>query len=95
MMSQTSLQAALELSRIQGCTDFRAELAQLDLPTLFVHGDADASVPPELTSRKAAALIPNARLVVYEGAPHGLYFTHKERLNRDIAAFARGENEAV
>jgi non-heme chloroperoxidase len=91
MMTQTSLQAALELSRIQTLTDFRSELARLDLPTLFVHGDADASAPLDITSRPAAALIPNARLTVYEGAPHGLYFTHKERLNRDIAAFARNE----
>ncbi|MET0389510.1 MAG: alpha/beta hydrolase, partial [Polyangiales bacterium] len=90
MMLQTSLQAALELNRIQVSTDFRAELARIDRPALVIHGDCDASAPLELTGRPTAALIPGAQLVVYEGAPHGLYFTHQERLNRDLAAFASG-----
>lgn len=88
MMTQTSLRAATELNRIQTATDFRAELSSLRIPTLFIHGDRDASFPLELTSRPAAALIPGARLLVYEGGPHGLYFTHKEKLNRDLAQFA-------
>lgn len=53
-----------------------------------IHGDRDASAPLELAGRRTAALIPGARLDVYEGAPHGLYFTHKERPNRDLASFA-------
>jgi pimeloyl-ACP methyl ester carboxylesterase len=89
MMTQTSLQAAGELNRIQVGTDFRPELARLDVPVLILHGDRDASAPLEVTGRPAAALIPGARLVVYEGAPHGLYFTHKQRLNHDIANFVR------
>ena len=88
MMTQTSLHAAVELNRIQTSTDFRAELSSLRIPTLLIHGDRDASFPLELTSGRAAALIPGARLLVYEGGPHGLYFTHKERLNRDLAQFA-------
>lgn len=87
MMLQTSLQAAIALNRIQVSTDFRPELAWIDRPTLVIHGDRDASAPLELTGRPTAALIPGAELIVYEGAPHGLYFTHQERLNRDIAAF--------
>jgi len=89
MMTGTSLQAAVELNRIQTTTDFRGELSQISIPTLLIHGDRDASFPLDLTSRPAAALIPGARLIIYEGAPHGLYFTHKERLNRDLAQFAR------
>jgi non-heme chloroperoxidase len=88
MMTQTSLLAAGELNRIQMSTDFRPELARIEVPTLIIHGDKDASAPLELTSRPAAALIPGARLEVYEGGPHGLYFTHKERLNQDLACFA-------
>ena len=88
-MLQTSPLATVELTRIQMTTDFRAELAKIDLPTLVIHGDSDASAPVELTGRPAAELIPGARLVVYEGAPHGLYFTHRRRLNADIVAFAR------
>lgn len=88
MMTQTSLRATVELSRIQTSTDFRGELSRIRIPTLLIHGDCDASASLEATSRLAAALIPGARLVVSEGGPHGLYFTHKERLNRDIAQFA-------
>jgi pimeloyl-ACP methyl ester carboxylesterase len=89
MMTQTSLKAAGELNRIQVATDFRPELARLDVPVLILHGDRDASAPLEVTGRPAATQIPGARLVVYEGAPHGLYFTHKERLNLDIVHFIR------
>jgi non-heme chloroperoxidase len=88
IMTQTSLLAAAELNRIQMTTDFRPELPGIDIPTLVVHGDRDASAPLDLTGRPAAALIPNARLEVYEGAPHGLYFTHQDRLNAEIARFA-------
>lgn len=88
MMNQTSHQAMLAMSRIQATTDFRPELAHIKTPMLLIHGDRDASAPLELTSRPAAALIPGARLAVYEGGPHGLYFTHKAQLNRDIVQFA-------
>jgi non-heme chloroperoxidase len=88
MMTETSLLAAVELNKIQSSTDFRPELARIDRPALIVHGDRDASAPLELTGRPAAALIPSARLEVYGGGPHGLYFTHAKRLNEDIARFA-------
>ena len=34
--------------------------------------------------------VPGARLLVYEGAPHGLFLTHQDRLNADLLASARG-----
>jgi non-heme chloroperoxidase len=89
MMNMASHQAMLALTDIQGATDFRPELVRLDTRTLFIHGDRDASIPLEITSRPACDLVKGAQLVVYEGGPHGLYVTHKDRLNRDIAAFAR------
>jgi len=87
MMLQTSHQAMLELARVQTVTDFRAELARIRVPSLVVQGDRDASAPLELTGRPTAALIGGASLNVYEGAGHGLYFTHAERLNQDLLAF--------
>jgi non-heme chloroperoxidase len=87
MMLQTSHQAMLELARVQTITDFRAELARIRVPSLVVQGDRDASAPLELTGRPTAALIEGASLNVYEGAGHGLYFTHAERLNQDLLAF--------
>lgn len=93
-MLDTSILATVELTRVQMTTDFRPALTRVDKPTLVIHGDRDASAPLDLTGRRAAELIPRARLVVYEGAPHGLYFTHRHRLNADIAAFATSSNSS-
>jgi non-heme chloroperoxidase len=86
-MLSTSLRAAIEFQRSGSETDFRDELAQLTVPTLIIHGDADASAPLALTGSRTAALVPDSRLIVYENAPHALYLTHRERLNRDLLAF--------
>lgn len=51
----------------------------------MIHGDASA--PLELTGRPTAALLPDARLVVYPGAPHGLYVSHAERFTNDLLDF--------
>ncbi len=68
-------------------TDFREDLAKFDVPTLVVHGDDDQIVPIETSGRASAALIKDAKLVVYKGAPHGLADTNKEQLNQDLLAF--------
>lgn len=68
-------------------TDFRPDLASFKVPTLIIHGDSDATVPIDLTARKAHAAIPGSVLKEYKGAPHGLCFTHKDQLNADLAAF--------
>ena len=73
-----------------GETDFRADMAHIRVPTLVIHGDEDATVPFEISGKAAAAAIPGARLVVYEGAPHAVPFTHKDRLTEDLLAFLRG-----
>jgi pimeloyl-ACP methyl ester carboxylesterase len=86
-MLATTLQAAIEFQQSAVETDFRAELARLSLPTLIVQGDADASAPLPLTGARTADLMPNARLLVYENAPHGLYLTHRERVNADLLTF--------
>ena len=86
---QCSLVAALGCNHAFCETDFRPELPKISVPTLVIHGDKDASTPLELTGRKTAKLIPGAELKIYQGAPHGLMFTHMERLNRDLIAFAR------
>ena len=89
MMTKTSLKALLDCNRALNAADFRQELPKLSLPTLILQGDADVSAPLSLTGRKTAALIPGAQLKVYEGAPHGLIFTHMDRVNADILAFVQ------
>ena len=68
-------------------TDFRSELSSIQVPTLIIHGDSDKTVPIKATGEQAAALIPGALYKVYPGAPHGLFYTHKDLLNRDIVSF--------
>jgi len=66
-------------------TDFRPDLRAISVPTLLVHGDADASARLELTSRRTHTLIKSSTLTIFEGAAH---VTHAERLQRDLPAFA-------
>jgi non-heme chloroperoxidase len=89
MMLRTSMKALIECNRSLTSTDFRAELPRIAVPTLLIHGDKDVSAPLEATGRPTAKLIPRARLEVYEGAPHGLFLTHMDRLTRDLLAFAK------
>jgi pimeloyl-ACP methyl ester carboxylesterase len=68
-------------------TDFRADLEKLTVPTILIHGDADAGVPLELTSKRVHDAVPGSELVVIEGAPHGLVFTHADEFNRALLEF--------
>ncbi len=89
IMLGTSLRAVIDLNRAMTAADLRADLRAMTIPALFIHGDKDASAPLALTGLPASRLPKASRLVVYEGAPHGLFVTHIDRLNRDIEAFAR------
>jgi len=70
-------------------TDFIEDLKKMTIPTLVIHGDDDQVVPLATTARRAVELLPQGRLSVYEGAPHGLPSTHKHKLNADLLAFLR------
>jgi pimeloyl-ACP methyl ester carboxylesterase len=70
--------------------DLRPDLRKIDRPLLILHGTKDASAPLEITGRRVAAGVSGAELKVYEGAPHGLFVTHMEQVNRDLDAFTRG-----
>jgi non-heme chloroperoxidase len=94
-MLDTTLQAAIAFQRSAVETDFRAELSRLSLPTLIVQGDADASAPLPLTGARTAELVPNCRLLVYENAPHGLYLTHRKKINADLLAFIEDHTPAL
>src|SRR5690606_12044818 len=70
-------------------TDFRDDLANISVPTLIVHGDAHKIVPEDISANVACTLIANCQFILYPGAPHGLFLTHKERLNNDLLLFFR------
>jgi non-heme chloroperoxidase len=71
-------------------TDFRPDLTEIRVPTLVIHGSSDATVPLAKSGQRAAAMIQGAALKVYDGAPHGLFLTEKDRLNQDLLAFING-----
>jgi non-heme chloroperoxidase len=71
-------------------TDFREDLKKFDVPTLIIHGDDDQIVPIQAAGLESKRLIEHAELIVYPGAPHGLTDTHKDKVNADMLAFAKG-----
>ncbi|UAK25398.1 alpha/beta fold hydrolase [Sphingomonas nostoxanthinifaciens] len=72
-----------------GKTDFRGDLPAFRVPTLIVHGTSDKVVPIDTAGRAAARGIAQATLVEYDGAPHGLNVTEKDRLTDDLLTFVR------
>lgn len=86
---QASLKATLACAESFGTTDFRPDLAAINVPTLVIHGTADQTVPIDATGRAAAKGIAQSTLIEYEGAPHGLFATEKERLTSDLLAFLK------
>lgn len=94
MALRTSGKALVDTNRAITTADFRDELPKITVPTLVVHGDRDVTAPLDITGRRTAELVPGAKLLVYEGAPHGLFVTHMDRLNRDLSDFARSRQSA-
>ena len=90
MIVDTPLHVLLETLKLNADADTRTELQKIQLPTLIIHGDQDASAPIGLTGRKTAELIPGAALSVYPGAGHGLYASDHDALNTDLLAFING-----
>ena len=86
---QASLKATLACAKAFSSTDFRPDLSAFRCPTLIVHGTGDKTVPIDAAGRAAAKGIANAQLIEYDGEPHGLFATAKDRLTRDLLAFLR------
>lgn len=86
---QASPKGTIDCVRAFGHTDFRPDMKNFTVPTLVIHGDADQTVPIDISGRAAAKAVPGARLIEYAGAPHGLFVTEKDRLNGDLLDFLR------
>jgi len=86
---QVGLKGALDCIKAFSETDFTEDLKKFDIPTLIVHGDDDQIVPIADSAMLSSKLVKNATLKIYEGAPHGLATTHKDRFNADLLAFLR------
>jgi non-heme chloroperoxidase len=68
-------------------TDLTEDLKRFDVPTLVLHGDDDQIVPIAASSLLSSKIIKNATLKVYQGAPHGMCTTLKDRVNEELFAF--------
>ena len=86
---QAGLKGTLACAAAFATTDFRPDLAHFKVPTLIIHGTADKTVPIDAAGRAAAKGIANATLIEYDGAPHGLFATHKERFTKDLLDFIK------
>jgi pimeloyl-ACP methyl ester carboxylesterase len=54
---------------------------------LVLHGKADETVPIDASAEETVKIVPHAKYVVYDDAPHGLFYTHKTKFNEDIIDF--------
>jgi pimeloyl-ACP methyl ester carboxylesterase len=84
-----SPQATMACVRAFSQTDFRPDMAKVTVPCLIIHGDADQTVPIDVTARMAASAVPSAEFEIYDGAPHAIPLTHHERLAADLIDFLR------
>jgi non-heme chloroperoxidase len=90
MASQGGIKGILDCVDAFGKTDLRPDLAAFKVPTLIIHGTGDQTVPIGPSAGAAARGIAGAQLIEYEGEPHGLNVTAKDRLTQDMLAFLGG-----
>jgi non-heme chloroperoxidase len=82
------LRPTLAAANAFATTDFRPDMRSFEgVPTLIIHGTADATVPIDATGRESAKAIPQAELIEYEGSAHGLFAIDKDRLIGDLVGF--------
>ena len=86
---RASPKAIIECTRSIVAADHRPHLSAIKMPTLIIQGDKDEINPLEFTGRKLAEAIPGSQLSVYQGAPHGIVLTHRDRFTQDLLSFVR------
>lgn len=84
---QADQTAALGCMEAFGTTDFRDDLRKITVPTLVLHGDADAIVPLEGSGQRTYRTVPGSELVVIPGGPHGLNVSHADQFNQALLDF--------
>jgi non-heme chloroperoxidase len=68
-------------------TDFRPDLDKIDVPVLVIQGDADQVLPLDKTGKRLPGLVNNLELVVIEGGPHAIPWTHADQVNTALLDF--------
>ena len=59
------------------------------MPVLVLHGDADQVLPLGKTAKRLPALIKDMQLIVVEGGPHAIPWTHAGQVNTALLDFLR------
>ena len=70
-------------------TDFRADLARIDVPVLVIQGDADRILPFPNTGKRLPALLSDCDLEVVSGGPHAICWTHADQVNQALISFLK------
>jgi len=70
-------------------TDFRGDLARIDVPVLVIQGEADRVLPFPNTGRRLPGLIKDMELLAIEGGPHAIAWTHADQVNRALQDFLK------
>jgi non-heme chloroperoxidase len=73
-------------------TDFTKDVARIDVATLVIHGDADRILPIAATAIRTHQAIKGSQLLVIEGAPHGIAWTHGAEINDALIGFLAGRS---
>jgi non-heme chloroperoxidase len=100
LVSDQAFQASFELATAMSATaavaciptwatDFRADLARIDVPMLVLDGDADRVLPYEKTGRRLPGMIKDLELVTIKGGPHAIAWTHTDQVNQALLGFLR------
>jgi non-heme chloroperoxidase len=95
MSMQCSLAAAYQCIKAFSETDFTEDLRAFRVPTLIIHGEDDQIVPINVGGARSSKIVQGAEYLVYEGAPHALMTTHKDRFNADLLRFAQERARAA
>jgi non-heme chloroperoxidase len=90
---ESEQQAALACMDSFGTTDFREDLEKVRVPTLVIHGEADAIVPVEGSGQRTHLTVLHSQLVTLPGAPHGLNVSHAQAFNDALLAFLQPVTE--
>ncbi|MDG4667823.1 alpha/beta hydrolase [Mycobacterium sp. 236(2023)] len=87
MCGEASKAAALACLAAFGGTDFREDLPKVTVPSLVIHGDSDATVPFEGSGRRTYEMLPDSRLHIIAGGPHGITVSHADEFNEVLLGF--------
>jgi non-heme chloroperoxidase len=68
-------------------TDFRADLARIDVPMLVIQGNDDRVLPYPKTGERLPGMLRDLQSVVIEDGPHAIAWTHADQVNSALLKF--------